>query len=527
MGRPPGAWNTEDLMDFEYFLYHDAQTPEPEQARELYITAIQPALDRRPVRPHDRRSIFRLWLDEKRKRVSSPGGPILPGAVFRQTFGFAALILSIAGFASGSGLSASFLTYHGKEPLNVATFLTIFVLSQISILLFGLLILTVSHVSRKGVPFSLVRLALWNVLRHLMGFIVRKTAGHLSKDDLSRMASAWGILKGRSRCYGNVFPWPLFILTQMFAVWFNAGVIAATVLRVLGTDLAFGWQSTLRTGSEAVYNLVRFISIPWSFVVNEPLAHPTLTQIEGTRMILKDGIARLATADLVSWWPFLCFCVIFYGLVPRVALLVSAYVMQVRSLKSIRFENMACDTLLMNLTQPILDTRGETGNDVSPTKADSSPPSMGKRGNDTLATPFLAVIPQDIASDCPDDELNLRLETLFGSGFSKRLHVAVSSFADEIQLKKALGSSDFDRTVCLMEAWQPPIMETMDFFRTLRRTGGNNLRIHVLLVGKPKTTTIFTRPTDDDARIWVQKLNSLSDPNIRPTIMTESEEIQR
>lgn len=510
----------EDLMDFEYFLYRDGQAPSETTDRELFIASIQPALANCPDHNHDRRLILRLWLDARRKQANPSDDMPLPGTVFSQVRGLTAFLLSLAGFLSGSGLCASFLSYHGKEPLNVATFLALFVLSQIAILAAGFFILAASRYSGKDLPFSLIRLALWNVMRRLMDALVKKTATRLSRENLSRMESAWGLLKGRSRCYGDLFPWPLFILTQMFAVWFNVGLVTATLFRVLGTDLAFGWQSTLKTSAEAVYTLVRIMALPWSFAVNEPVAHPTLAQIEGTRMILKDGIAQLATADLVSWWPFLCLCLVFYGLVPRLVLLVSAYAMQTLRLNNLRFDTLACDLLMMNLTQPVLFTQGEEQAVRPAWNAQVVVPA--EIVNDTLNAPLLALVPQDIAADCPDSELNRHLESLFGAGFAKRLAVNLSTPMDEAALEKALASGSFNRAVCLMEAFQPPILETMDFIRLLRRKGGDSLRIHVLLIGKPSHETLFTAPSPDETKIWTQKLNSLGDPNIRPAICPES-----
>jgi hypothetical protein len=371
-------------------------------------------------------------------------------------------------------------------------------------------------------PFSLIRFLLWNLMVKLMGSIGKKTAGHLSRETISRFESAWGLVKGKSRCYGNLFPWHLFILTQIFAVCFNIGIITATLLRVLGSDLAFGWQSTVQLSSHAVYGVVRFVSLPWSFAVNESLAHPSLSQIEGTRMILKDGITRLATEDLVSWWPFLCFCVVAYGLVPRLVLLASAVVMRKKALDHIRFENMACDMLMVKLTNPTVETRGES---PIPRTALDSKTQDSQIGNPTILSgdmahmPFLALVPHDIAADCCDEELNHHLHAMFGTGFINKVLVAVDSSVDKTALETLFTNKSIQRVVFLMEAWQPPIRETMEFIRLLRRTGGNDLRIHILLVGKPSQETIFTAPSPNDSMVWTNKLNSLADPNLRMDVI--------
>lgn len=530
MNRKSRIWTTEDLMDFEYFLYRDENisdhTVSHDHERILYLNQIKPILDQHPEHHHDRRFIFKTWLDSRRRLEEPIHDKPLPGAVFRQVYSFVVFLCVITGFLTGTGLCFSFLSYHGREPLNVSSYLGIFVLSQVFLVIVAVYFLIATKVFHRDLPFSLIRYLLWNLMIKLMGSIGKKTAGHLSRETISRFESAWGLVKGKSRCYGNLFPWHLFILTQAFAVCFNIGIITATLLRVLGSDLAFGWQSTVQLSSHAVYGVVRFVSLPWSFAVNEPLAHPSLAQIEGTRMILKDGITRLATEDLVSWWPFLCFCVVVYGLVPRLVLLASAIVMEKKALGRIRFENMACDMLLVRLTHPRVETKGETQVSKSSIGAQGKSNHQGTVDGDVTHEAFLALVPQDIAEACTDAELNYQLKHMFGAGFIEKVHVAVDSSADRTTLEPFFISGTFQRVVCLMEAWQPPIRETVEFIRQLRQMGGSDLRIHILLIGKPSDHTLFTAPTEDDVMVWTHKLNSLADPNIRMDVIRKNSKLQ-
>ena len=268
-------WTMEDLMDFEYYLYRDEKNPASCEERELYLRTVKPVLDAHPEHKKDRRLVFKAWLDFRRRQENTTHGPLTPGGVFRQIHGFFIFLCVITGFLTGTGLCFSFLTYQGREPLNVSSYLGLFVLSQIFILLAALFLFVSWKVLRREPPFSMIRFLLWTLMVKLMGYIGRKTSNHLTRETIAKFQAAWGLAKGKSRCYGDVFPFPLFILTQTFAVFFNSGIIAATLLKVLGSDLAFGWQSTVQLSSDAVYALVRFVALPWSFVVNEPLAPPT------------------------------------------------------------------------------------------------------------------------------------------------------------------------------------------------------------------------------------------------------------
>ncbi len=523
-------WTMDDLMDFEYFLYRDESFPDTARERTLFLGEIKPVIDRDPDRRKDRPFVFHLWLEARRTAEKEHRESLTPGMVFRQIRGFVAFLCVVTGFFAGTGLCFSFLTYQGREPLNVSSYLGIFVLTQIFLLGAGLALFVFWKMTKREPPFSLIRFFLWNLMAKLMETVGRKTSNHLNRETLDRFKSAWSLARGRSRCYGALFPFPLFIPTQVFAVFFNLGLVAATLLKVLGSDLAFGWQSTIQLGSNAVYTLVRFVALPWSFVLKEPLAHPTLSQIEGTRMVLKDGITRLATQDLISWWPFLCLCVVFYGLLPRIVLLVSAWIMEQKSIARIRFDNMACDMLMMRLTHPRLETRGEaafpdekyreTVKEADAHTVKNDAPSDASPDN--VLAPFLALIPRDIDDNCHDRELNEHLISLYGTGFETRIAVEGDPRSDREILEEHVRRSSNRRVVCLMEAWQPPIRETMAFIENLRDLGGENLRIHILLVGKPSKQTLFTAPSADDALAWKHAVNTLADINIRLDLIPES-----
>ena len=143
-----------------------------------------------------------------------------------------------------------------------------------------------------------------------------RVAEKLGADHRSRMDSTLGIIRSKGSTYGFLFFLPIFILTQLFAIGFNLGLLTTTLFKVITADIAFGWQSTLQLSSAAVHSLVQKIALPWSWLAAGDPAYPSLAQIEGSRIILKEGIYHLSTPDLVSWWPFLCFSVFFYGLLP-------------------------------------------------------------------------------------------------------------------------------------------------------------------------------------------------------------------
>lgn len=519
-GKTGIRWSIDDLMDFEYFLYHDESNTDSTEDRRIYLEKMKPAIDGNPEQTKNRPFIFHIWLEEKRKKETEKQDKTTPGLVFRQIIGIIKFLFIITGFFSGAGLCFSFLVYKGLEPLNVSSYLGIFLLPQIFLLVAALLFFLL----RNSIgSVSLTHFFIWNMLLKLMETVKQKASRHPDRETLNRFKSAWGIARGRSRCYGSVFPYPLFISTQVFAVFFNIGLLTATILKVLGSDLAFGWQSTLQLGSGAVYSFVKLISIPWSFFLDEPFAHPSLAQIEGTRMVLKDGISHLTTPDLVSWWPFLCLCILFYGLVPRVILVVLSYVMERKTISKIKFDNMACDMLLLKLTSPSFNIPGdknsvETEKNSNEQKTGTIISNNEKQQNsegEAVLSPFLVLVPNDIFDDINDHELKVNLQKLFGTGFEKKISIEGNAQLDEKILSEHIKPATVSRIVYLAEAWQPPILETINFIKKIRESGGKSMRIHILLIGKPEKGSFFTSPSSVDVLAWKHTINKFADANIR------------
>ena len=150
-------WTMDDLMDFEYFLYRDENSLDSDGARALFLREIKPAVDREPDRGNDRPFVFRLWLDARRKEEDGKQELVTPGMIFRQIRGFVAFLCVITGFFTGTGLCFSFLSYQGREPLNVSSYLGLFLLTQILLLVAGLSMFVFWKLMKRDLPFSLIR----------------------------------------------------------------------------------------------------------------------------------------------------------------------------------------------------------------------------------------------------------------------------------------------------------------------------------------------------------------------------------
>ncbi|RPJ81884.1 MAG: DUF2868 domain-containing protein, partial [Deltaproteobacteria bacterium] len=262
-------WRIRDVIDLEYFLHEGADHGALSQTdRKTYLEYIQPALIKNKKSFNDKKSILRLWLEHKKNTVKIRGeDKILPGESFQTTFWFMLLFIIAAGIATGSGATLSFLFYKGFSPINVSAFLGIFVLLQVILVL---LTVTVS-IMRKHVRLlhnlSITHKILGSLFAGL-SFTLRETAvSLLPAKDRNRLMATIGRGKGKQSRYGFIFFWPVFILMQVFAVCFNMGILLSLILKVIVSDLAFGWQSTLQFSAQAFHQAVVLFSLPWSWFV--------------------------------------------------------------------------------------------------------------------------------------------------------------------------------------------------------------------------------------------------------------------
>ena len=524
-------WRIRDVIDLEYFLHEGADHGALSQTdRKTYLEYIQPALIKNKKPFHDKKSILRLWLEHKKNTVKIRGeDKILPGESFQTIFWFMLLFIIAAGIATGSGATLSFLFYKGFSPINVSAFLGIFVLLQVILVLLTVTLSIMRKHVRLFHNLSITHKILGSLFARL-SFTLRETAvSALPAKDRNRLMAAIGRGKGKQSRYGFIFFWPVFILMQVFAVCFNMGVLLSLILKVIVSDLAFGWQSTLQFSAQAFHQAVVLFSLPWSWFVPPDLAHPTIEQIEGSRIVLKDGIYHLSTSGMISWWPFLCFAIAFYGLLPRVILLLTGIIGQRRAIARIDFQTAECDQLIRNLTTPKIRT---SGSPIEPA-LDSESFSSTIQQNDILDNPplpatdnpIIAIVPDDIDESCPIDKLQARITRVTGHRLVQKISFGAEAMQSIESIQEILNLTPENRNagiLVLQEAWQPPIREALLFLVLLRKTIGNQTIIQIGLIGKPQPATIFTLPDSNDMKTWKQAVASLGDPAMSVVILGDT-----
>lgn len=585
-------WTVADIIDLEYFLGPD-YTPVENMAvkkrdREIYLSTIlsegrkkvkeafrdSGVKEKKGIKVISPRHLIRMWLGKIREMErEKKNDTLFPGRIYEDTIRLLNIIFALTGILMGASLCTAFFSYTGNNPLNVSYFLALILFPQFFfiVLLAGRFIgVNVGFFSRGAffTPIYIIRL-----VDVFIRFVGKKINRSLTPGQREKTEIVSGMLRAGHEIYGSVFFWPFFILMQLLGTGFYLSILFLTLFRVVFFDIAFGWQSTIQLGAEGVQKIVELIAVPWSWFLPETLAYPSLEQIEGSRMILKDGIFHLATGDLIAWWPFLCFVVIFYGLLPRILLLGAGYRFLLKSLKNLNFDHGNCALLVRRMTTPLSSTDSHTGvekitsnltteidsplvstllqesametsSDVSACTDDlsledtTSAVSVSQDFESSQRTepekaliiekeivsgaekPCIAIVQEDIYGEIDMDALENTVKKSLG--FAMKRVVQIGLDYDQLMgdIRQCLDegvtmgkfNADFSGLILVQEAWQPPIRETIQFIQELRKAAGKNTHIVIGLIGKPANETVLTVTDEADFEIWYKKAVTIGDP---------------
>ena len=541
-------WNIEDLIDLEFFLNQDnGEDLDSIAARDRKIYTQLPSAIKESKTP----KLLRAWLSSRRKARHQKENEIaLPGRTWQEMLCLFFGIALFAGLFSGGGLAFSFLAYSGKEPVNVAAYFTVFVLAQavLFLLLAGSAFfrrIQGKNIIEASLLYRLLRRLFTGLLHKLMAGVQKKTSQKVSAETRLKWSAYNSSIKQIRQRYGLLFLRPFFLVVQVFGVCFNTGVLAATLFKVIGADLAFGWQSTLQVTPASVHKLVHWVALPWSWLPNTFI--PSLSQIEGSRLVLKEGIYHLINADLTSWWPFLCLSVLCYGLLPRLILLIIVSSQQYRDLVRLDFQQGYFRQTLHRMRTPQVSTAARTEprkSKATAQKYDTAPDTVTAEpvlknqhirqaigqnqeidsgfppspAPDLPLSPIIALIPDELLTDCSSGELEQQVRNRLGYALSQLLPFWTLEQSEEEEmavLKTAMGQDKSSDVLILLEAWQPPIEELFSWLGQLRQTIGPAPVIILTLIGKPRPETILTQVQAQHLQTWQQKTTALGDPGLQ------------
>jgi hypothetical protein len=518
-------WQIKDLIDLEYFLGQKFKEPIDNKdldSRNFDRSAYLSFSNHGWISDDsfNRKRLIRHWLELRRKKEiqDNRNKIVLPGEAFTETIGILRFLTVLMAFFFGVGLTWGLFSYQGREPINVFTCLWVLVAPQVLLLLF----LIVSAVLYK---FRIINsfMSIYPMITAIVQATSKKI-GHFAKKRIdaskaNRIRETYALLGKTKTVYGSIFFWPIFLLSQLFGIFFNMGILCVIFLKVAITDLAFGWQTTLQLAPESVLRLVETVALPWAWLFSPPIAHPTLTQIIGSKMVLKEGIFHLATGDLVAWWPFIFLSVFFYAFLPRVILAITGIYLKNRAIESIDFNHVACDRLIMRMKTPEVFTGNQPYQAINIDKISTLSYDTPVKSTGSATTPAIVLVPTEIFDQFSDTQLGKKLKESFGMYAEAVIPVEMDATNDNDRIREVLSEKQVKNvsyhTIIVQEAWQPPIKESISWIKNLGAARKGTAGMVIALVGKPAHDTIFTPPSEMDRMIWEQAINGLGDPYIR------------
>jgi phage-related holin len=295
-------WKIKDLIDLDYLLFLRRNKTSQFSDRDLYLNKIAPLADFKDLNSSQNNLVY-LWLHAKKTEINKSSDLSMPGESFETILKFIILIFSIIAFFTGLFAAFAFLSYSGSTAINVFYYFGLFAGLQILILPFAIIPFlsgTDKNLLKKLSFFSPLSGLLKTVSEKIYKKFFQKSTKYTSD-----------IFYFDLKKYSKPLFWLFFTISQSAAALFSTGVLLGTIIKVIGSDLAFGWQTTLNAGPEYILKIVNFISVPWAWIVPDSLTAPSLEQIAGSKIVLKEGMASLSTSDITSWWPFYAFVYFF------------------------------------------------------------------------------------------------------------------------------------------------------------------------------------------------------------------------
>jgi hypothetical protein len=432
------------------------------------------------------------------------------------------IVLFLLGSLTGSGAAAAAFYYDGQHPINILPVLAVFVFLPVVMLLpFSIAILPRSWVYRWP-TMSALQESLAMMLVGIMG-IVTRTLPQPYREALQQTA---GRSEAYRRVYGHIQKWMLLQWSQTFALAFMLGALTWFGYRLAVTDLAFTWSTTIQTEQpEALYarvqRLTNILSAPWAACL--PQAQPTGHLIRQTRYYrLQEGVLpdRVSPAVLGGWWPFLMLSMVCYGMLPRIlTLLFCAWRYQIASRWCLLHTPGAAE-ILDRLNSVMIETRSPTTEAIAvqPTTISTEAPieeHVVEAVSRAIAINWSAV-PVNDARVCQLLSRQLAIEA------RQPLHAGgrntLAEDADVIAqvtnfLRDAEANSRFrsQQVILLVKAWEPPMLEMIDFLQDLRHAIGDGVRILVAALWMQPNDGVSENNAATYIDQWQRKLATVGD----------------
>jgi len=289
-----------------------------------------------------------------------------PGSRFEAALGWFHSIVALAGMLGGAAVSLGLFHSGGPHPVNVLNVLAALVGVQIVLLL---LLLVALLPRRPSASPGLVQEVLLRGLQSLLTRFMPDSDPRLLRDLVGRLDTHMGLTR-----------WLLVRAAQIFGVSFNLAALACCLFRIVFTDVAFGWSTTLHLDATELRRVLKGLAAPWSWLA--PKSVPTLemvqltqySHLEGKYLVRAVGERSMSVPILGGWWRFLVLSIVTYGFLPRMLVLSLAELRVRRILRETPMRNEEFRRLVEWMKLPLVTTSSD-GTPAAPPAPSDGPPS--------------------------------------------------------------------------------------------------------------------------------------------------------
>ncbi len=476
----PSTTLFEDAIDVPLWLEADRATPFADRSRRDRAIASQLTVAAADAR-------VRGWW--QRLGIQSHEHT---GARLQRTRRLVTAVMTMIGAVVGSGVALAAFHYDGTRPVNVVTLLAVLVITQLVLLALTLLLIP------RGVPG----------LRAVQDLLETINPGALAASIYRKIAAVpagvaplFGWHPGRSTAAGRFAKWQLLFWSQTFAVAFNCAAIATGVALVTFTDLAFGWSTTLHLDAAGVARIVDVLSTPWQSWA--PAAVPDQTLIERSLFFRLDGTRALdvgASRALTGWWPFTILAMLTYGLIPRLALWSLSVARLRTATHGLLLEDPRVTALLDRMATPAIETNAVEPE--NPRAANRLPDAAHQRAPVGAAHAIIwgRSIDSALAEAHARRTLGVSLSKVVEAGGGRTLD------DDRTAIDGVRGAAS---VVVFTRAWEPPLLEFLDFLVALRTALGADTSIVVSPIGENGGAV-----ESSQQETWARAIGRACDPHL-------------
>lgn len=486
------------LLDVTGALEQDRELPLDARHRRDRALALEHSWQPQAGSSVDRLKALRGWWRTVGATAAAPERALLPAVPGVDRTRRLGLVLLVGlGLVCGAAATSVGLRYDGSAPVNLVGLLGVLVFLP-AVLLLATLALLPGRL--PGLGWLQDVFASFSPGQWVSAWLNRRAPdglfGWFGGPDTVAAA-------GLQRGLRDIGKWQLLLFGQAFAVAFFVASLAVIVLRVTFSDLTFGWSTTLRVAPESVVAFVGAASAPfqalWPAAVPDPEL-VRLSQFNRAADLAPEQVSRLG-----DWWPFVLAAVALYGLLPRLLLMLLAGWRLRATERRVLFNDARVLQLFERMATAVVDHQVDQPEIASvPVPGPREMPGPGD-------TQRIAVAGATALLNWNDAVAAETLPAWCAAHLSGdvAMQLALSTQTPLEQEQARLEALTVQTVVVLVKAWEPPLLEFVDFAGRVQAALGSEGRVLVVPVGLEGQA-----PVPMDLSIWTQTLGRREDVRI-------------